>query len=290
MYTRRRFIKKSSTFAVGSLIIPSLMSGTKQKTKDIGLQIYSVRDQIEKDLEGTLEQVAKIGYKWLELADYKDGKFYGKSPSEFKKMIDNLGMVIISSHTGVEVKGVDMSIAKKLADAHAELELKYVIKPWLVEERRVSADSYKKVADELNRIGEVMKERGLQFGYHNHDFEFKTVDGQMPYDILLSNTDKELVTFEIDLYWIKKGGKNALDYFNNYPGRFELFHLKDMDNTEEAYYTEVGSGIIDFREIFAHKDLAQMKYFFVEIDNCRDYSSLESVKISFDYLNKCDFI
>lgn len=290
MYTRRGFIKKSSTFAVGSLIIPSLMSGTKEKTKNIGLQIYSVRDQINNDLEGTLEQIAKIGYKWIELADYKDGKFYGRSPSEFKKMTDDMGMAIISSHTGVEVKGVDMSNARKLADAHAELELKYVVKPWLVEERRVSADSYKKVADELNKIGEVMKERGLQFGYHNHDFEFETVDGQIPFDILLSNTDKDLVTFEIDLYWIKKGGKNVLDYFKKYPGRFGLFHIKDMDDTEEAYFTEVGSGIIDFSKIFAQKDLAGMKYFFVEIDECRNYSSLESVKISFDYLNKCDFI
>lgn len=290
MNTRREFVKKSSTFSAGTIMIPSLMSSTREKTKEIGLIIYSVRDQIEKDLAGTLEHVAKIGYKWIELADYKNGKFYGKSPFEFKKIIDDLGMVIISSHTGVEIKGADMSNAEELADAHAELELKYVIKPFLIEERRVSADSYKHVADELNKIGEVMKQRGLQFGYHNHDYEFNTVDGQIPFDILITNTDKDLVTFEIDLYWIKKGGKSALDYFNKYPGRFDLFHVKDMDNTEEAYYTEVGSGIIDFREIFAHKDLAQMKYFFVEIDDCKGYSSLESVKISFDYLNKCDFI
>ncbi len=290
MNTRREFIKKSGTFAAGSLIIPSLMSSTKEKTKEIGLQIYSVRDQLAIDLEGTLQQIAKTGYKWIELADYNDGKFYGKSPAEFKKITDDLGMDLISSHTGIEIKGIDMSNAEKLADAHAELGVKYIIKPWLVEERRVSADSYKQVADELNKIGDLMKERGLQFGYHNHNFEFQTVDGQIPYDILLSNTDKDLVIFEIDLYWIKKGGKDALEYFNKYPGRFELYHLKDMDNTEEAYYTEVGSGIIDFKEIFAHKDLAQMKYFFVEIDECRNHSSLESVKISFDYLNNCDFI
>jgi sugar phosphate isomerase/epimerase len=288
--TRREFIKKSSTFAAYTIMIPSLMSSKGEKTKDIGLQIYSVRDQIKKDLVGTLKQVSKIGYKWIELADYKDGKFYGMSPSEFKKITDDLGMVTISSHTDVEVKGVDMSNAEKIADTHAELELEYVIKSWLVEEHRVSAESYKQVADELNKIGEIMKKRGLQFGYHNHDFEFDTVDGQIPFDILLANTDKDLVTFEIDLYWIKKGGKNALDYFNKYPGRFELFHVKDMDNTEEAYYTEVGSGIIDFREIFAHMDLAQMKYFFVEIDDCKEISSLESVKISFDYLNKFDLI
>ncbi len=234
MENRRTFIKKSGTFAAGSLLIPSVISCTKKKSKEIGLQIYSVRNELKEDLKGTLKQIAEIGYKWIELADYNEGKFYGKSPSDFKKLIEELGMEIISSHTGVEVKGVDMSNAEKLADAHAELGLKYVVKPWLVEERRVSADSYKKVAEELNKIGEVMKSRGLKFGYHNHDFEFETVDGQIPFDILLSETGRELVTFEIDLYWIKKG-KNAIEYFNNYPGRFELFHIKDMDNTEESF-------------------------------------------------------
>lgn len=290
MDTRRTFIKKSGTFAVGSLVIPSVMSYTKEKTKDIGLQIYSVRAQLAEDFEGTLKQVAKIGYKWIELADYNNGKFYNKTPVEFKKLINDLGMEIISSHTGVEIKGVDMSNAKKLADAHAELGLKYVIKPWLVEERRVSADSYKKVAEELNKVGEIMKSRGLKFGYHNHDFEFETVEDHIPFDILLSETDKELVTFEIDLYWIKKGGKNSIDYFKKYPGRFELYHVKDMDNTEESYFTEVGHGIINFKELFSYKDLAGMEYFFVEQDTCRNYSPLESVKISFDYLNNCDFI
>ncbi len=290
MDNRRTFIKKSGTFAIGSLLIPSVMSCAKEKTKEIGLQIYSVRNELKEDLEGTLKQIAKIGYKWLEIANYDNGKFYDKSPSEFKKLIDDLGMEIISSHAGVEIKGTDRGNAEKLADAHAELGLKYVIKPWLIEERRVSADSYKKVAEELNKIGEVMKSRGLKFGYHNHDFEFENVEGHIPFDTLLSETDKELVIFEIDLYWIKKGGKDAIEYFKKYPGRFELYHIKDMDNTEEGYFTEVGTGIINFKELFAHKDLAGMKYFFVEHDNCRNYSPLESVKISFDYLNNCDFI
>ncbi len=290
MDTRRTFIKKSGLLAVGSLMIPSVISCTVKKTKNIGIQIYSVRQQLEEDLLGTLRQIATIGYKWLELAKYEDGKFYGKSPSDFRKIIDDLGMVIISSHAGIEMQDGEIGDVEKAADAHAELGLKYVIKPWLPVERRVSADSYKKVAEELNRIGEVMKSRGLKFGYHNHNFEFETVEGQIPYDILLSETDRELVTFEIDLYWILKGGSNALDYFQKYPGRFELYHVKDMDNTEEAYYTEVGSGIINYRELFAQKDLAGMKYFFVEQDDCKNYPPLESIKISFDYLNNCDFI
>ena len=290
MDTRRTFIKKSGVLAIGSLMIPSVLSCTGKKTKDIGIQIYSVRDQLNEDLEGTLQQIAEIGYKWLELASYDDGKFYGKSPSEFRKIVDDLGMVIISNHAGIEIKNDNTGDVEKAADAHAELGLKYVIKPWLAEERRVSADSYKKVAEELNRIGEIMKSKGLKFGYHNHDFEFAPVEEHIPYDILLSETDGELVTFEIDLYWIIKGGSNAVDYFNKYPGRFELYHVKDMDNTEEAYYTEVGNGIINFRELFNLRDLAGMKFFFVEQDNCRNYPPLESVRISFDYLNNCDFI
>jgi sugar phosphate isomerase/epimerase len=290
MESRRTFIKKSATFTLGSIMISSVMSCARKKTKDIGLQIYSVRNELKENLKGTLKQIAKIGYKWLELANYDNGKFYDKSPAEFKKLIDDLGMEIISNHTGAEINGVDMSNVEKLADAHAELGLKYVIKPWLIEERRVSADSYKKVAEELNKIGEVMKSRGLKYGYHNHDFEFKNVEGHIPYDILLTETDKELVTFEIDLYWIKKAGKDAIEYFKEYPGRFELYHIKDMDNTEESYFTEIGTGIINFRELFANKNLAGMKYFFVEQDNYRNYSPLESIKISFDYLNSCDFI
>ena len=290
MDNRRTFIKKSGLLAAGSLIIPSMLSCHGKKTKDIGLQIYSVREQLDEDLIGTLQQIADIGYRWLELASYEDGKFYGKSPAEFKKIVDDLGMVIISNHLNVEVKDGDTGDAEKAADAHAAMGLKYAIKPWLPEELRVSADSYRKVAKELNIIGEVMKSKGVQFGYHNHDFEFKAVDGQIPYDILLEETDRDLVTFEIDLYWIIKGGSNPLDYFKKYPGRFELYHVKDMDNTEEAYFTEIGSGIINFRELFEQKELAGMKYFFVEQDDCRNYSPLESVKISFDYLNKCDFI
>jgi sugar phosphate isomerase/epimerase len=290
MDDRRTFIKKSGTFAIGSLFLSSVMSCAKEKTKEIGLQIYSVRNQLKEDLKGTLKQIAKIGYKWIELADYRNGKFYDKSPADFKKLVNDLGMEIISSHTGVEIKGVGMGNPEKIANAHAELGAKYVIKPRLAEERRVSADSYKEVAEELNKIGEIMKSRGLKFGYHNHDFEFESVDGSIPYDILLSETDKELVTFEIDLYWIKKAGKNAIDYFNKYPGRFELYHIKDMDNTEESYFTEVGTGIINFEELFACKNIAGMKYFFIEQDNYRNYTPLESIKISFDYLNSCDFI
>jgi sugar phosphate isomerase/epimerase len=290
MDNRRTFIKKSGLLAAGSLIIPSLLSCHGKKTKDIGLQIYSVRGQLDEDLTGTLQEIADIGYRWLELASYEDGKFYGKSPAEFKKIVDDLGMVIISNHLNVEVKDGDTGDAEKAADAHAAMGLKYAIKPWLPEEIRVSADSYRKVAEELNIIGEVMKSKGLKFGYHNHDFEFKTVDGQIPFDILLEETDRELVTFEIDLYWIIKGGSDPLDYFKKYPGRFELYHVKDMDNTEEAYFTEVGSGIINYRELFEQKELAGMKYFFVEQDDCRNYPPLESVKISFDYLNNCDFI
>jgi sugar phosphate isomerase/epimerase len=290
MATRRTFIKKSGVLAIGSLMIPSVISSTVKKIKDIGIRIYSVRQELEEDLPGTLQQIAKIGYKWLELAKYEDGKFYGKSPSEFRKIADDHGMAIISSHAGIEMQDGEIGDVEKAADAHAELGLKYVINPWLHVERRVSADSYKKVAEELNSMGEVMKSRGLKFGYHNHNFEFETVEGQIPYDILLSETDRELVTFEIDLYWIKKGGSNALDYFQKYPGRFELYHVKDMNNTEEAYYAEVDNGNINFRELFAQKGLAGMKYFFIEQDDCKNYPPLESMKISFDYLNNSDFI
>lgn len=290
MQTRRMFIKNSGGILLSTLLSSSLMAFISTQKKNIGLQIYTVRNELKNDLYGTLKILSDIGYTWLELAGYNDGLFYDKTPSELKKMIADLGMQIISSHANVEVKGVDMGNVEKIADAHAELGVKYVIQPWLTEERRVSADSYKTFAWELNRIGEIMKKNGLQFGYHNHAFEFLNVNEQIAYDLLLSNTERENVIFEMDLYWVIKGGADPVDYFNKYPGRFELFHVKDMEADEDNYFIEVGKGTIDFARIFANAEQAGMKYFFVEQDKCKNHKPLESIKISFEYLNKANFI
>ena len=153
------------------------------------------------------------------------------------------------------------------------------------EEFRQSADSVRALADTFNDIGEICKAAGLQFGYHNHDFEFKQMGEELIFDILLKNTDPQLVTFEIDLYWIKKAGYNAIDYFKKYPKRFSLWHVKDMANTEQGEFAPVGKGKIDFVELFTHSEEAGLKYYFVEQDSFTEHKPFESIELSFKYLN-----
>lgn len=284
MTSRRNFLKNTAAITAGTLIIPSLYSFSAKKNKNIGLQIYSVRAELEKDLEGTLKELAKIGYKWIETANYKDGLFYGKKPADFKKLINDMGMELISSHCGI-----DTINTQKTTDDHAEAGFKYVIKPSLPKENRATIDDYRKIADDFNKIGSIVKSSGMKFGYHNHAFEFEKIEEQVPYTILLENTDKDYVLFEVDLYWVVKGGYKPLDFFEKHPGRFELFHIKDMVQSGE-YSTEIGTGTINFEEIFNKKELAGMKYFFVEQEKYVKYPAMESMKINFDYLNKAKFV
>lgn len=278
---RRYFLKTSAALAVTSLLPFKPTFATSEKL--IGIQLYTVRKEIQKDLLGTLKSVADIGYNSIELAAYGGGKFYKKSPEEFKKMANDLGLKVLSSHNGFSADKLSETV-----DDCAKLGVEFSVLPSFGSAPRKTVDDYKKQAARFNTYGEACKKAGIQFAYHNHAFEFEKIGNEIPYDILLKETDPELVKFEMDLYWIKKGGYEPLDYFKNYPGRFALWHVKDMDpNTGK--YTEVGSGDINFKEIFDNANKSGMKYFFVELDNS-ERPALESVKISFDYLSKADYV
>jgi sugar phosphate isomerase/epimerase len=259
------------------------------KTFGIGLQLYTIRDAMATDVPGSLKQVADAGYKYVELASYADGKFYGYEPAEFLKMVNDLGMEILSSHSQVEAMGVTLENAKKMAEDHAKLGVKYCIQPWVVEEARKTVDSYKKMVADWNSVGGIMKEHGIQFGYHNHNFEFDTVEGKIPYfDIMLAELDKDLVTMEIDLFWTSKAGQNPVEIINKYPGRFQIYHMKDMFTREAPYFTTVGeddfapvgAGVINFREIIAAKEIAGMKYMIVEQDRSREGKPFDDIRTS----------
>ena len=281
---RRSFVKTAAAGSLGLLVVNKI-GFAPSSVPDPGIQLYTVRDAKKANARETLAQVAKLGYKNLELAGYANGKFYGMEPAEFKKTVEDLGMKVISSHTGVEVKGVDTGNAQKMAEDHAKIGVKYCIQPWLVEERRKSADSYKKFVDELNLVAGVMKKSGIKFGYHNHDFEFKQVDNVIPYyDIYLKNADPNLMTFEIDLYWATKAGQSPVEIFRKYPGRFELWHVKDMENSADKFFAPVGTGTINYKEIFANQKESGMKYYFVEQDATRDNKPMEAIKISISNL------
>lgn len=271
MTTRRSFIKTSSVLSAGLVVAPSAFN---QKKSLIGLQLYTVRDAMAKDPKAALAHVAKIGYNSVEGATYTgDEKFYGMSPAEFKKVLKDNGLVMYSSHyrlgedleNGKVVKGTMLHGWDKAIEDAKKVGLKYMVCAWLSESERGSLDHYKKVADDLNVAGEKCKKAGIQLCYHNHNFEFEKQDGKYPYDILMA-TDKELVKMEMDIYWIKKAGQDPIALFKKHPGRYPLWHVKDMDNTPEQNFTEVGNGVINFKEIFKYKNLAGMKYFFVEQD------------------------
>lgn len=291
MKNRREFLKITTAGSFGMMMLGTgackSAAAAELESYSVGLQLYTVRDAMSADVAGTLKKVSDIGYKNLELAGYSNGKFYGYAPAEFRKMVNDLGMDVLSSHTQVEAAGITMDNAKFMADAHAELGVKYCVQPW-VEEVDRTIDSYKKMIGDWNQVGGIMKNAGIQFGYHNHNFEFATVDGLVPYyDIFMPEMDADLITMELDLFWASKAGQDPVAMFNKYPGRFQLLHFKDM-RTEEAPFFDVikddvcsvGEGVIDFKKIWAAREVAGAKYLFVEDDNQGNGKPFEGIETS----------
>ena len=290
MVSRRSFLKTSSVLSAGLMVAPSAF---KLKNPLIGLQLYTVRDAMAKDPKATLAKVAGIGYNSVEGTTYTgDEKFYGMGPEEFKKVLKDNGLVMYSAHyrlgedkmNGQDMKGTMLHDWDKAIEDAKKVGLKYMVCAWLSPEERGTLDHYKKVADDLNVAGEKCKKAGIQLCYHNHNFEFEQQDGKYPYDILMA-TDKDLVKMEMDIYWIKKAGQDPIALFKKHPGRYPLWHVKDMDKTPQQNFTEVGNGTINFKEIFKYKNLAGMKYFFVEQD-ITPGDPFVSIKESINYIKK----
>lgn len=290
MQNRRKFLQISAAGSVGMMLLGA--AGCKpavvdRKTFGVGLQLYTIRDAMSGDALGSLKKISDLGYKNLELAGYADGKFYGFAPAEFKKIVTDLGMEVISSHTNVEAAGVTLDNAKIMADTHAALGVKYCVQPWIEEPDR-NIESYKRMIANWNEVGKIMKGNGIQFGYHNHNFEFANIDGVVPYyDIFMPEMDADLITMELDLFWACKAGQDPVAMFNKYPGRFQNLHFKDMMTKQEPFFTvikddicAVGAGVIDFKKILASKEVAGMKYLYVEDDNQGNGKTFETLETS----------
>lgn len=258
-----------------------------------GLTLYTLREPMAADAKGTLQKVSKIGYKYVEATDYTDGKFYGMAPEEFKNYVNSLGMELISSHQGgITLDNADQTIADVKAAG-----FKYLVVPvppmgnfnFNRETMTMSmSDDVEGVTELLKTIGQKCKDAGIEMLYHNHDFEFKAnANGVVPMDYFLENIDPEIGNFQLDLFWITKAGADPLAYFEKYPGRFKIWHVKDM--TTEGMFAPVGQGTIDFGKILAQKDQAGMEYYIVEQDMTFDLAPLEAVKISFEGLKKFGF-
>jgi sugar phosphate isomerase/epimerase len=276
MLNRRTFLSGLSAAAVAGLS----RSARAARLETIGLQLYTVRRDLEKDFDGTLAAVAKVGFREVELAG-----LFGRTPRDFRASLDRNGLRAPSMHVDLPEIRKDFS---KTLEAGTALGVRYVICAWLAPEERKSLDDYKRHIELFNRAGEEAKKAGLQFGFHCHDFEFVPLEGVVPYDLILKETDSARVQMEMDLYWITKAGADPLRYFHQYPGRFPLVHVKDMDATPKKDFTEVGKGVVDFKRIFAQSKLAGIRHYFVEQDETPG-PAIESARVSYQYLKTLDF-
>jgi sugar phosphate isomerase/epimerase len=263
------------------------MCSTGKETKEIGLQLYSVRDAMQEAPKETVRQVGEMGYTFIEAAGYADGKFYGMEPREFANLVEESGMTFLSSHTGQALPDSaswdeTMKWWDECIEAHAEAGVSYIVQPWMGEKGYNSLEGLQKYCDYFEAVGEKCREEGIVFGYHNHDQEFTELEGEIIYDYMLKNTDPSKVFFQLDLYWIHEGGKNAVDYFTSYPGRFPLWHVKDEKELGE-------SGQMDFASSFGHAEMAGLDYIIVEVEEY-DYDPLESVRMSLEFLHNADFV
>ncbi|RZK16922.1 MAG: sugar phosphate isomerase/epimerase [Hymenobacter sp.] len=290
MASRRAFVKSAALLSAGALVSPALLAAAPKQY--IGLQLYTVREAMQQDPAGTLAKVAQLGYNSVEGATYTGTqKFYGLDPLAFAWVLKQHGLLMPSSHyalgeaptNGQPTQGTILHGWDKAVDDAAQAGIKYMVCAYLQESERGNLDHYKQIAAHLNKAGERCKKAGIQLCYHNHDFEFATQSGQLPYAILLKETDKNLLKMELDLYWATKAGHDPLALFKANPGRFPLWHVKDMDKTAKKDFTEVGNGVIDFKKIFAARQLAGMQYFFVEQDRTPG-SPFDSIKQSIAYL------
>lgn len=288
MATRRKFIQQSTVFASALMVNKTDLFKVH---KDLGLQLYTVRDEV-KDLKNTLQKIAAAGYTNLELYGYANRMFFGNTVAQFATMLKQNNLKTISGHYGfadmLNAPDYNWDSWKYMLEDATILGHQYVVIPYLDEQHR-TGDDFKRVAERLQKGAELSKAAGITTAYHNHNFEFEKEGDTTKYEILLNNTDPKLVKFEMDLYWMAYADQNPVDWFKKYPGRFPLWHIKDMEAATTAdskgQTCEVGKGIIDWKTIFAAQKLAGLDYAFVEQEQYRS-PVFECIKTSANYMKK----
>ena len=279
MLNRRELLKQMALVTAGSFFMNDALALHDAKNKKIGVQLYTLRDAISKDAKGSLKRVAELGFGEVENFGY-NGKFFGMDANTYKSLLGDFGMTAPSGHYmyGNILNGWEKAVEDAKAIGQDYMVLAYLIPP-----ERKSLDDYKKIAENLNKAGEVCKKAGIQLCYHNHEFEFEAMNGQLPFDILTGETDAGLVKIELDLYWAMVAGQDPVALFKKHKGRIALWHVKDMDKTPKKNFTEVGNGVIDFTTIFKNAKTSGMKHFFVEQDVCPG-SPFDSISQSIGYI------
>ena len=279
---RRTFIATSSAALLSSRFS---LAGNEHRIQKIGLELYTVRDALNKDFEGTIARVAKVGYKEVEIAQlFAHLPEINPSPKRAREILDANGLTAPSSH--VPYSAISPENLPKVIEASKILGHIYIVNPSIDRELLKQPDGWKRAAEAFNRAGEETLKSGIHFAYHNHVEEFKPLpDGKLPYDVLLDETDPKLVKMEMDLGWAHEAGADPLTYFKKYPGRFPLVHVKDF--TKDRTMVDVGKGEIDWKAIFAKSELAGIKHYFVEFDDPKD--PFASIKASYEYLGNLRF-
>jgi sugar phosphate isomerase/epimerase len=276
---RRTFVHSVGALAAASALPEVPRLARREKLDKIGVQLYTVRAAMQVSVERTLDEVAGIGFKEVEFAGY-----FNRPPRALRQLLDRNGLVAPAAHIGLD----DLRGAwnRRLADA-AEIGHKWLVVASLNDSDRNSIDALKRTADILNRSAEDAKLYKIKLGYHNHEIEFQDVEGQRMFDVLLDHTDPDKVQFEMDLYWITKGGGDPLHYFEKYPGRFPMVHVKDAGPPPQYAMRDVGKGQINFAAIFAHHKEAGIKHYFVEHDS--PANPMVSIRNSYNYLKDLRF-
>lgn len=285
MITRREFLTAVGALA-GAAALPQQAACAprrpeRRRLERIGIQLYSVRTEMERDMPATLARLAEIGYREVEFAGY-----FGRSPAQVRALLEANRLAAPSTHVGYDLlrSGWDKALDDALAAGHA-----FVTVPWLPEEARRTRDDWRRTADAFNRAAERARARGLRFAYHNHDFEFRDVDGDTLFDTLLQHTDPSLVEYEMDVYWTVRAGRDPLAYLRRHPSRFALLHIKDSAGPPAHTMVDVGAGTIDFAAILAldARQQSAVRHVFVEHDQPAD--PLAFAKRSYDHLSRLEY-
>jgi len=282
---RKDFLKLSGGLALAGLANKNTFASLVQdeetkKLKAFGLQLYSLRDDLPKDTKGVLKQVAGFGYKQIEGYEGPKGLFWGMTNKEFKAYMDELGTTFVSSHCDI-----NKDFEKKAAES-AEIGMKYLICPSVNSQKTI--DEYKKIANQFNNCGEICKKAGIRFAYHNHDHDFRNVDGKLAQDIFMENTDPAIVDFEMDIYWVVTAKHDPEEWLKKYKNRFRFCHVKDRIKgaTERDASCDLGTGSIDYTKILKTAKQSGMKYYIVEQERYDGTTPLKAVETCADYMKK----
>lgn len=300
MKNRRKFIKVSAALGVGAMLPFQFCSSPKKEDSisteavlgaakgildDFGIQLYSVKENMAEDPVATIKAIASFGYTQIEGFDGGKGIFWGMKNTEFKSMTDDLGLNFIASHANT------FQNLEEQAEQAAAIGMKYLICPWVGPQK--SMDDFKRLTDDFNKQGEICKNHGIKYAYHNHGYTFVELDGQIPQDYMMENTDPDLVDFEMDTYWVYTAGKDPIDYIKRYPNRFTLGHVKDKSGDlpfdEANGSTLIGKGIMDFPSILRAGMDNGMKYFIVEQERFEGTNPMEAAELNASFMKNLVF-